>query len=439
MKTRRTQTAWVMILTLLLGMLAVPNGAQAASGKVKVKKVAAVSSLTGSKTIYLAQGKKATLKTTVTVTPDKAANRKVAYKSSDEKIATVTGKGVITGKKAGSAKITVTAKKDSKKKATVKVKVVKGKVTGIRLNETTGTLTVGDTVKLKAEVKTSKGGKKDVVWTSSDEKVATVKKGTVTAVSAGNAVITVTAADGSGVKATYKLTVKEAEKTTENPTTTEKTTEEATTTEKPATTEENPTPEDMIIEGKNASDVAILQKIIKAQNELGAEIPTDLNDTDIYTWDAETGRLTGINWADTVPSEYYGGFQGELSFEGLTALTYLNCARDAFSGLDVSDCTALTFLSCAGNDLTDLDVSGCTALTELYCHMNYEITNLDVSSCTALTVLDCGANSLTNLDVSKNAALTELSCYQNNLTNLDVSNNMALTRLSCPNNKLIDL
>lgn len=160
MRLLRRVNAQMMIFVLLLGMLAVPGEAQAASKKVKVTKVTSVSSLTGSKTIYLAQGKKVSLKTTVTVTPDKPANKKVTYKSSNEKIATVNGKGVVKGKKAGTAKITVTSKKNSKKKAIVTVKVLKGKVTGIQLDKTSGTLTVGDTVKLKETVKTSKGGKK---------------------------------------------------------------------------------------------------------------------------------------------------------------------------------------------------------------------------------------------------------------------------------------
>ena len=250
-------------------MLAVPGGTPTAeaAGKVTVKKVTSVDALTGSKTIYLAKGKKATLKTTVTVTPNKSANKKVTYKSSNTKVATVTSKGVIKGKKVGTAKITVTSKKNSKKKATVTVHVVKGKVTGIQLNETSGTLTVGDTVKLKATVKISKGGKKNVVWTSSNKKVATVKKGTVTAVGEGKATITVKAADGTGKKATYKVTVKEQE-TTEAPTTAEPTTAapttETATTETPTTEEastettEEPAPVD-----NNASDVAILQKLIE--------------------------------------------------------------------------------------------------------------------------------------------------------------------------------
>lgn len=51
-------------------------------------------------------------------------NKHVTYKSSNKKVATVNAAGVVTGKKNGSATITVTSKSDKKVKATVKVKVV---------------------------------------------------------------------------------------------------------------------------------------------------------------------------------------------------------------------------------------------------------------------------------------------------------------------------
>lgn len=104
---------------LLLCLLGVPDYGclrAAAASKIAVKKITSVDSLTGSKTIYLAKGKKAVLKTVVTVTPNKSANKKVIYKSSNKKVAAVTSKGIITGKKAGTAKITVISKKNNKKK-----------------------------------------------------------------------------------------------------------------------------------------------------------------------------------------------------------------------------------------------------------------------------------------------------------------------------------
>lgn len=53
------------------------------------------------------------------------ASKKVTYKSSKKKVATVSAKGVIKAKSQGTAKITVTSKKNKKAKATVTVKVTK--------------------------------------------------------------------------------------------------------------------------------------------------------------------------------------------------------------------------------------------------------------------------------------------------------------------------
>jgi alpha-L-fucosidase 2 len=50
-----------------------------------------------------------TTKLSATVAPADATNQTVAYKSSDEKIATIAGDGTVTGVAAGSATITATA------------------------------------------------------------------------------------------------------------------------------------------------------------------------------------------------------------------------------------------------------------------------------------------------------------------------------------------
>lgn len=86
---------------------------------VKVqKKAVAATKITGLKSkVTLKKGKKLTLKPTV---KPFTCVQKVTYQTSNKKIATVTSKGVIKGKKAGTAKITV---KCGKKKFTVKVTV----------------------------------------------------------------------------------------------------------------------------------------------------------------------------------------------------------------------------------------------------------------------------------------------------------------------------
>ena len=85
-----------------------------AQAKVKVKKVTVKSNYGSS--VHVAVGKKVKLTTTVKVSPNKSANKKVSYKSSNKKIATVSSSGYVKGIKTGKCKITVTSKKNKKKK-----------------------------------------------------------------------------------------------------------------------------------------------------------------------------------------------------------------------------------------------------------------------------------------------------------------------------------
>ena len=87
------------------------------------------------------------------------------------------------------------------------------KVKKIKLNKTSVTLYVGETYKLKATVSPSNASNKKVTWSSSNKKVATVSSsGKLTAKKAGKVTITVKAKDGSGKKATVKVTVKKPTK-----------------------------------------------------------------------------------------------------------------------------------------------------------------------------------------------------------------------------------
>ena len=71
-------------------------------------------------------------------------------------------------------------------------------VTGVSLNKTSMTLAVGDSETLTAVLKPEYALHPDLVWNSNEPSVATVSEnGKVTAVSAGNATITVTATNGT--------------------------------------------------------------------------------------------------------------------------------------------------------------------------------------------------------------------------------------------------
>lgn len=153
-----------------------------------------------------------TVALTATVTPDTATDKTIKWTTSNKNVATVSTDGVVTAVAAGTATITAIAADDSGVKATCKITVTNPvvKVTKVTLNKTTASVVKGKTLTLKATVTPTNATNKNVTWKSSNSKVAKVdeKSGVVTAVAAGTATITCTAADGSGKSAACKITVK---------------------------------------------------------------------------------------------------------------------------------------------------------------------------------------------------------------------------------------
>ena len=152
--------------------------------KCKVTITVSTESITLDKTsLSLVVGETAQL--TATVKPDDATDKKVAWASSDESVAKVSN-GKVTAVKSGKA--TITAKCGDKiAECAVTVTVPTGSVT---LDKTTLSLAVGETEQLTATVKPDDATDKNVTWTSSDESVAKVVNGKVTAVKSGKATIT---------------------------------------------------------------------------------------------------------------------------------------------------------------------------------------------------------------------------------------------------------
>ena len=155
--------------------------------------------------ITLNIGQSSTL--TPTISPSNATNKNVTWQSGDTSVATVTD-GVVKAIGEGTTTITVTTK-DGGFTATCSVTVtnIVIPVTGVSLNKSSLELNIGQSSTLTATVTPSDAVNKDVEWSTNNNAVATVNNGTVTAVSEGQATITVTTSDG-GFTATCSVTVK---------------------------------------------------------------------------------------------------------------------------------------------------------------------------------------------------------------------------------------
>ena len=179
---------------------------------VTVKQPVTRISLSKKATMYT--GKKLTLK--AKVNPANASNKALTWKSSNTKIAKVASNGVVTGVKAGTVKITATAKDGSRKSATCTV-TVRQSVSKIALSKTNVVLPKkGSSYNVRVTVAPKNAYNKNVAVKSAKTKVAKVSASTVksgktvkiTAVNKGTTKVVFTAKDGSKKSATCKVTVK---------------------------------------------------------------------------------------------------------------------------------------------------------------------------------------------------------------------------------------
>lgn len=203
MKTTIKKISLFMLSLAVVLTMAASTGMNSEAASKKPTKITLKAT---SKTVDIKGKVKVSVKS---VKPSKAS-KSVTYKSSNKKIATVSSKGTVTGKKKGTVKITATSKKNKKVKSTIKITVKDLKASSVKLNTTSKTVASGKTTTLKATVKGATGFySQGVTWKSSNTKVATVSsKGVVKGIAAGQATITATEKGGSK-KATCLITVTE--------------------------------------------------------------------------------------------------------------------------------------------------------------------------------------------------------------------------------------
>jgi len=147
-----------------------------------------------------------TLKVTPEIYPLEARSQTISWESGNKKIATVAEDGTITAIAVGQTEINATC---GDKRASFILVVSQGSggisvgVQSIALNRTDITLLAGTSENLTSVITPANATNKIVSWDTSNASVATVKDGKVTAVSAGQATITVKTADGGKTAACH--------------------------------------------------------------------------------------------------------------------------------------------------------------------------------------------------------------------------------------------
>jgi hypothetical protein len=136
-----------------------------------------------------------------------SADKSVVWVSSDESVASVE-EGVVTALSIGKATITVISQQNPSVLQTCEVLVVKP-VESITLEDELIILPKGESWEQIAYIMPEDATMQRPVWSTSDKKIAVVdENGVVTAVNNGNCIITCTASDGLGARATARVQVR---------------------------------------------------------------------------------------------------------------------------------------------------------------------------------------------------------------------------------------
>ena len=185
------------------------DGGFVATTKVTVeaisKKVVSIS--LDKKELTLVSGETSTLKHTIN--PDYAENKNVTWTSADEKIAIVEN-GKITAMSVGTTEIKVISE-DGNKEAVCKLTVTLPPIKGMSFAETEKTVYIGDKFKLTPINDPINSILETAIWTTSNELIANVENGKVTALSKGETIITVSNEDNT-ISASIKIIVSEKPK-----------------------------------------------------------------------------------------------------------------------------------------------------------------------------------------------------------------------------------
>jgi Leucine-rich repeat (LRR) protein len=160
---------------------------------------------------------------------------------------------------------------------------------------------------------------------------------------------------------------------------------------------------------------------------------------------------TWIDWVD-----FHGCYIDEITFNGTTAVKYLNLSHNELKSLDLSNLTNIQMLYLTDNPFTEsplvvgpksmlsiLEMNNIGAISPSFNLSDYPtlytldawatkgLTWLDPSKCTELRKLSIDGTDVASLDVSKNPLLQILNISDTRITEIDLSNNPDLYQFYC--------
>lgn len=187
----------------------VQNGAQTVSESCEIQVIPPITSITVSPaSLEMFVDDVLEISKILTITTEPADDDDPSYKYSTSSAGIISvSQGTITGMKAGTVTLYIVPSKGNPNNLRAECKItVKAKVASVTVAPSSYTMQVGQTYMLKTTVSPSIANQ-EVVWSTSDAKVATVENGKVTALQTGEAVITATSKDNPEIKGTCVISV----------------------------------------------------------------------------------------------------------------------------------------------------------------------------------------------------------------------------------------
>lgn len=138
------------------------------------------------------------------IQPSTTSNQNIVWKSNNNSCASVTSDGTVSANATGTATITATTSDGTNLSASCVI-VVTNPVISVTLDKTSAELMVGQQIVITASCIPSNADNTSITWSTSDNTVATVENGVVTAKKLGNATITASSANGIEAKCSINV------------------------------------------------------------------------------------------------------------------------------------------------------------------------------------------------------------------------------------------